>query len=64
MNIMHCIHYAYIIPCYNLENKKHESSFNLKDQASHVLVLSVVYEGKYDCRKNYIGETGQNISAR
>ena len=33
--------------------------FNLKDKTSHV--LSVVYEGRCNCDKNYIGETGRNV---
>ena len=36
--------------------------FNLKDKASHV--SSVVYEGKCNCGKNYIGETGRNVTVR
>ena len=36
------------------------SLFNLKDKASHV--SSVVYEAKCNCGKNYIGETGRNVT--
>ena len=38
------------------------SLFNLKDTASHV--SSVVYEGKCNCGRNYIGETGRNVPVR
>ena len=34
----------------------------MKDKASHV--SSVVYEGKCNCGKNYIGETGRNVTVR
>ena len=45
-----------------MENKEHKSLFNLKDKASHV--SSVVYEGKCNCGKNYIDETGWNVTIR
>ena len=38
------------------------SLFNLKDKASHV--SSAVYEGKCNCYKNYIGETGRNVTVK
>ena len=38
------------------------SLFNLKDKTSHV--SSVVYEGKCNCGKNYIGKTGRNVTIR
>ena len=38
------------------------SLFNLKDKASHI--PSVVYEGKCNCGKNYVWETGQNVTIR
>ena len=38
------------------------SLFNLKDKVSHL--SSIVYQGKYNCRENYIGETGQNGTTR
>ena len=34
----------------------------MKDKTSHV--SSVVYEGKCNCGKNYIGETGRNVTIR
>ena len=36
--------------------------FNLKYKMSHA--SSVVYEGKCNCDKNYVGETGQNVTIR
>ena len=38
------------------------SLFNLKNKTSHV--SSVVYEGKCNCDKNYIGERGRNVTIR
>ena len=38
------------------------SPFNLKDKTSHV--SSVVYVGKCNCGKNYISETGPNVTIR
>ena len=38
------------------------SLFYLKDKTSHV--SSVVYEWKCNCGKNYIGETGRNVTIR
>ena len=38
------------------------SLFDLKDKASHV--SSAVYEGKCNCCKNYIGETGRNVTVK
>ena len=34
----------------------------MKDKASHV--SSAVYEGKCNCYKNYIGETGRNVTVK
>ena len=34
----------------------------MKDKASHV--SSVVYEGKYNCGENFVGETDQNVAIR
>ena len=36
--------------------------FNVKDKASHV--SSEVYEGKCNCGKDDIGETGRNVTVR
>ena len=38
------------------------SLFNSKDRTSHV--SSVVYEGKFNCGENYIGETCRNVTVR
>ena len=38
------------------------SLFNLEDKVNHV--SSVVYEEKCNCGKNYIGETGRNVTER
>ena len=38
------------------------SLLNLKDKTSHI--SSALYEGKCNCDKNHIGETGPNITIR
>ena len=40
------------------------SLLNLKDKASHVSFVTVVYEGKCNCAENYIGETEWNATIR
>ena len=44
------------------ETRNIRSLFDFKDKTSQV--SSVVYEGKYNCGENYIGETGPNVTIR